>query len=337
MLRIRRNNYIKYGVILLIVFISIGYALVSSNLNILGNAKINSVKWNVHFENVQVKTGSVSATIPSITDDTKVSYNVILNEPGNFYEFTVDVVNQGGIDAVIDKLNIDGLTDTQKKYLDYSVTYNDLSTIKVDDQLLSGKTKVVLVKIKYRDDINASDLPSDGVEINLDVELNYVQLNGEVSDEEEVIPSPSPSPSSPPVEDEEEVVNPLASLISDKLVTGYSWVSNSNKTAVFTKSTDDTRSTVSEPLSVNAGDKIVVKQSSTYVFGYFFLTLEDDGLYHYSTDPGWQSRLANQDIIITVPSDGKYLVTNWKKTNNGKLTDADTEAIKELITYVPAN
>ena len=43
---------------LLVLFISLGYAALTSNLNIIGTSKINNPSWDVHWNNIQVTNGS---------------------------------------------------------------------------------------------------------------------------------------------------------------------------------------------------------------------------------------------------------------------------------------
>ena len=88
--------------IIMILVISIGYAIISTNLNILGSSQINAPTWDIHWENVSVKTGSVSASNPTIdTAKTTVNYSVTLTIPGEYFEFTVDAVNAGTIDGMV--------------------------------------------------------------------------------------------------------------------------------------------------------------------------------------------------------------------------------------------
>jgi hypothetical protein len=53
-----------------------------------------------------------------------MTYTVTLNEPGDFYEFTINVVNDGTIDAVLSSINLTELTAAQQKYITHVVTYN---------------------------------------------------------------------------------------------------------------------------------------------------------------------------------------------------------------------
>ena len=73
----------------LVMCLTIGYAALSTNLNINGLGSINSASWDIHFENIHITDGSVTgenvtkdATIDS---DTSISYNIRLRMPGDFY------------------------------------------------------------------------------------------------------------------------------------------------------------------------------------------------------------------------------------------------------------
>ena len=132
--------------LLLVVGLSVGYALLQTTLTINGTSKIKGNTWDIHFANLQVTDGSVSigtgdaaAAIQSSTTD--ITYTVTLNEPGDFYEFTVDAVNAGTIDGMIEsvtsKLNNTPIT-TLPAYLDYSVSYSDGVTISPNQYLKAG-------------------------------------------------------------------------------------------------------------------------------------------------------------------------------------------------------
>ena len=111
----RKQQSMKNAIILLILILGIGYALIQSNLNINGTANMGAPTWNIHWANVQVKEGSVSASTPTINSaQTTVTYSVVLNIPGDYYEFTVDAVNSGTIDGMIESITskLNGATIT---------------------------------------------------------------------------------------------------------------------------------------------------------------------------------------------------------------------------------
>ncbi|MBQ3307243.1 MAG: hypothetical protein IJG68_03505, partial [Bacilli bacterium] len=106
----RNQKFTTYFVILSLLVIGIVYAILQANLQINGTTKISSNMWDIHFNNIQINNDSVSigtgdspATIDP-NDTSKVDFSVTLSTPGDFYEFTVDVVNSGTIDGMIGSL-----------------------------------------------------------------------------------------------------------------------------------------------------------------------------------------------------------------------------------------
>lgn len=187
MLKVRRKSLIgtsKHSIFLVIVFfmaifIGVGYSYLNSALSVNGMTKISKNTWNVHFDNILVKEGSIPDGHVTITNDesTIINFQVPLQKPGDFYEFSVDVVNSGTIDAKIGSIINTGLTEDQKKYLDYTVFYENGSQIKENDLLKSNKDSKIVIKVKYRDDITESNLPTEDQNINLTFNINYIQAD----------------------------------------------------------------------------------------------------------------------------------------------------------------
>ena len=108
-----------------------------------------------------------------------------MDTPGQMYEFNVDVVNDGTIDAMIETATndivTDTLTDEQKEYLDYSIKYVNGANIEKYDKLAAGETKTITVKLLFRQDIEPNVLPSsDQIGIKLYYGTNYVQADNNV-------------------------------------------------------------------------------------------------------------------------------------------------------------
>ncbi|MBQ6498043.1 MAG: hypothetical protein IJI58_04955 [Bacilli bacterium] len=173
----------KLLLLLTVLFISIGYAILQTNLNITGTANMNNPTWDIHWNNVQVTTGSVTGsnvTTAANIDSAKttVSYSIKLPKPGDYYEFTVDAVNGGTIDAMIDvvssKLNGTEIT-TLPDYLNYSVTYVDDIPIETNQELKAGVTETYKVRIEFKKDIENSQFPAGVISLNMDFNIIYKQ------------------------------------------------------------------------------------------------------------------------------------------------------------------
>ena len=149
------KKYIVVAVFLLLT-ISIGYAALSTTLTINGTANIASSSWLVYFTNVEVKTGSVTATaVPTTsgTSTTSLTWEVSMDTPGQFYEYTVDIKNDGTIDAMLGSLSNTSLTTNQAKYLNYTVTYSDGVEIEQYDRLNAGETEKLKVRVEFKKDL----------------------------------------------------------------------------------------------------------------------------------------------------------------------------------------
>ena len=175
--------------LLLVVGISIGYAALATTLNINGNTTIEKALWDIHFENLVKTTGSETATVDAAIDSTKtlIEYTVTLPKPGDFYEFTVDMVNAGTIDAMISEVLKEGLTTDQEKYIEYSATYSDGVKLEEKDYLKSGETQNIKVRVKYRDDINADELPTENQSLSLKFMVTYIQADDTAKDRNKLI------------------------------------------------------------------------------------------------------------------------------------------------------
>ena len=178
-----KDRKMLYGILtiaLVCVFsLTIVYAALSITLNITGSAEVVASTWDIHLNNIKVTSGSVSGTTPSITTPTTASFSTTLNMPGDFYEFTIDVVNNGTIDAMIDSvIKEPTLTTNQAKYLNYIIEYQNGESINTK-QLVSKESFVRLkVRVEFRKDIIASDLPTTSETLNLAFTVNYIQSDG---------------------------------------------------------------------------------------------------------------------------------------------------------------
>lgn len=169
---------------LAVTLMSVAYAVQAyvANLEINGVAKVNKAVWNVKFdsETYAESTGSVEATTTTI-EATSVAYEVTLEKPGDFYEFTIDIVNAGTLNAFLKSVKVSALDEAQAKYVQYTVTHNgtvytaDQSDLEVD--LAAGEgVHPVKVRVEYVQPDNAADLPTEEqTTLNLSATFNYEQ------------------------------------------------------------------------------------------------------------------------------------------------------------------
>ncbi len=171
--RASKNNLILL-LLLIIGFIGMGYAMLTTNINITGTGKIKDAKWDVHFANIQVTDGSVAAaTVANITDDTSAEFAVTLEKPGDFYEFTMDVVNAGTIDAMVDSFST--TPTVLSDCVSYTVTWINEDTPKAKDSIPKGETYQMKIRVEMLKDITVNQLLTTEQTLILSVQLDCVQ------------------------------------------------------------------------------------------------------------------------------------------------------------------
>ena len=170
--------------ILLFLGLGIGYAALATNLSINGTSTMIASSWDIHFENLNVVDGSVDIgtgdSAATITSPTAITYTVTLAQPGDFYDFTVDVKNDGTIDGMIGNISYK-VNGSSTEYLNrpfvFDIKYTDGTLLDLNQQLLAGEKETLKVHIGYSTNINASDLPSTDTTKTITVEITYVQAD----------------------------------------------------------------------------------------------------------------------------------------------------------------
>ena len=165
----KKRNIIIGALCSLLVFMGIGYAILSQTLNISGIANMRG-NWNVKITNMELlsenKTGRAVEVSHSFTDTT-ATFTADLYMPGDSIEYRVTVENQGNIDAVLK--SITPTTTNKSEGIKFSHSEID-NTI-----LTAGKTITFTMKVEFLED--ATSIPNvENVKYNL--ELVYVQYNG---------------------------------------------------------------------------------------------------------------------------------------------------------------
>ena len=165
----KKRNIIIGALCCLLVFMGIGYAILSQTLNISGIANMKG-NWNVKITNMELlsenKTGRAEEVSHSFTDTT-ATFEADLYMPGDSIEYRVTVENQGNIDAVLNDII---QTKTNKdKNLKFS---NSLIGTEV---LTSGSKMSFTMKAEIPEDAEA--LPEVKVS-KYEIKLIYIQYNG---------------------------------------------------------------------------------------------------------------------------------------------------------------
>ena len=189
----RRRNYKKrttFTILLIVIAVLVvGYATLSSVLNLFGGLTVvGGNSFNVGWSNIIVNEDStgIATTPPTITNNDngsskQINFVVNLNTPGDFYEFNVDAVNTGTIDAMIGSydyeiLDVNG-DPVDVEYLNCTVSYADDTQLSSSQLLSAGETVTYKVRAEFSTDISASELPSGETAFRFEFVVTYVQAD----------------------------------------------------------------------------------------------------------------------------------------------------------------
>jgi hypothetical protein len=190
----KQNKYL--WLLLLLLGITVGYALISTTLKINGHTAINKHSWSVYWTNPVVEAGSVSQTPPTIGDDqdggvnTKANWSVTLDEPGDYYEFTIDAVNAGDVDAMILDMTPSS-TPALPDYIKYTVQYDDGEELEQYHKLKKATDsthptiETYRIRIEFLDTITPAQMnavPDGGIGYTFSYEVDYSQADDRAID-----------------------------------------------------------------------------------------------------------------------------------------------------------
>lgn len=141
-------------IIILILSISIGFAILSSTLSIDSNISIADASFDVHFDNVEKINSSIeNDTYTYSENNTVLNFAVPLDKPGDYVDYKLYVVNSGTIDAALDSITVN-IPQAAQDYITYSLTYYNGSNPTSGDLLKRGTNKPLKIHIEYKYDID---------------------------------------------------------------------------------------------------------------------------------------------------------------------------------------
>ena len=173
----KRRRTRRFLLLAIILFISIGFAVLSTNLSINGLFNFTNNTWSIALKNVVVDDASVTKTAPTINnDEDTITFSAELNKPGDYYSFNVDVENNSTLDAMLESITTTGITSQYSDYLDCVITYSNGTTPHPNDILYKTARVTLNVKLLYKD-INTNQIPTDVLNPTVTITINFRQAN----------------------------------------------------------------------------------------------------------------------------------------------------------------
>ena len=161
-----KKNILIIALTICIVFMSVGYALLSAEMN--DNNKEKKL-WGVEITNIigSATTGS-GESLGASMNGTIANFNSKLAGAGDGVTYTVSVTNTGAINAVLRSISVNPEDYDVDNFVVYSI-----DGINSGDYLKAGETINFTVKASYNE---MKEIPTEEELIrSISVTLNYVQ------------------------------------------------------------------------------------------------------------------------------------------------------------------
>lgn len=168
----KNKKFLIILVLLVLLGVAVGYAALSQTLTINGTAKIDT-EWNVVFTSITVAdaSGATQAeSTPSKDSDTSVTFNVTLEKPGSYAEYTIVVENKGKIDAKLSAItDLATINSTEPTDIVYTITGPE-----VGSELAASGTATYTVRVEWASD--SDEIPTVKTK-TATITLDYVQAD----------------------------------------------------------------------------------------------------------------------------------------------------------------
>ena len=160
----------------------------STTLKVNGIAGVKGNTWDIHWDDTSVQRAAgsvVPITEAHVIDQEKqiISFEAELELPGDYYEFTVDAVNEGTVNGIIDDISITFQDENDEdielpEYLIYSFTHANGTEVEKGQVLEAGKSDGYRFRIEY--DSTLEELPETIIPtIKPSIGVTYVQTREE--------------------------------------------------------------------------------------------------------------------------------------------------------------
>ena len=183
----KKNNKLVLIIVVLVLFISIGYAALSTLARINSHVGLGATTFAVHFDNIGEVTNTATVTDEAdyVDSNTKkdISFNVYLPKVGDYYSFTADIVNESTIPAKVSSIELTGLSDSQKKLIEYKLYYSGTNKeVSSGDFIGANVSKKFTFEIIYKlsNDVEEADLAASNMELDGVLTINYA--NGDLEE-----------------------------------------------------------------------------------------------------------------------------------------------------------
>lgn len=165
----------KHFLLLLLFLVSIGFASITSRLFMTGEGRLAGGNFNVYLDNFVVDENYITVSNYNLDANTGLYIDdLAFEDPGDKLKFTVDIVNDGNVGALLDSFDLSYYDNngrsTLPSYFSYSVKYADGTDVSSSKRTIPVSGSITLyVEVNY---INDFETPLTVEKINYEFEFD---------------------------------------------------------------------------------------------------------------------------------------------------------------------
>lgn len=158
-----KKNRIIVALLVTVVFMTIGFALVTAKIDFDGRTSLTEIFWDVKITNIVSIDTEESGSYISHTNEgkTTLKLNTLLKEKGDKVTYVINVLNDGTIDAILDNIDISSKDD--------DVIYS-IENIEAGETLKKGESKQFIITAYFNEEKEVKEAIKE-----MKIHLDYIQ------------------------------------------------------------------------------------------------------------------------------------------------------------------
>ncbi len=178
-----KKRPLYFIVVLTILGITVGYALLSANLKINGTTSLGNINYLVVFRNLRLSGNNVHESDTAYIhpdDETKMTFDLTLDKPSDYFEIDFDMVNVGSLLAKISNISLE-ISNEEDNFISCELFDANGDEIKNGDiiSFLGLRTKSAKLFIEYYIPYDATleDLERTGQTYTISLSIDFEYYN----------------------------------------------------------------------------------------------------------------------------------------------------------------
>ncbi len=165
-----KKNIMIVALLIAVVFMSVGYALLSTKLDVQGTSTIVDPVWDVGIISISENSteGYANSLNSTVINKFSAKFNVELQMPNDKVTYTINVKNEGTIDAKLNSISI-----MPENYNEGFIKY-EIEGIKAGEVLSVGESKTFTLSVMYNSDATGQPQEEDLTK-EISLILDYIQ------------------------------------------------------------------------------------------------------------------------------------------------------------------